>query len=350
MRKIYSLLLLLAATATGAIAQKTYTYEVKDVSQSDWSWPAGTALSATDASKDVVIRNHNNNAYFVGALASELKVDNNLAGEQVKFRFIKTATANRYKIYVVGANKFVKWTTDTKKGSITALVDESEANDWLVVYNNGANEFNGVFDLIATNGTYSHGAACWNPHGGMQDERVIGGWDANDPNSSWEICKEYEAVTLTYNLQYNGVTKRTETVLGVNGHDFPKCALPYGCSATFPTGKVTTAGAHNIEVTLNGEYPFAPVASFAQHGNWYAVTLRGKYIYYDGASHELKVGTNTPPVTYTDQYLFQFQGNPFEGYKFLNRAAGSGKVAGSASVADKVVLKMVAESDATARI
>ena len=268
--------MLFAATATGAMAQKTYTYEVKDVSQSDWSWPAGTALSATDTSKDVVIRNHYNNAYFVGALASELKVDNNLAGEQVKFRFIKTATANRYKIYVVGASKFVKWKTNEKKGSITALVDDSEANDWLVVYDNGASKFNGAFDLIATNGTYSHGAACWNPHGGMQDERVIGGWDANDPNSSWEICKEYETVPLTYNLHYEGAKKRTVSVAGYVGENFPACALPANCSATYPTGKVTVAGTHEINVTRDSDYPFVPVASFTQTDQWYALTIRGR--------------------------------------------------------------------------
>lgn len=345
MRKIYSLLLFFAATATGAMAQKTYTYEVKDVSQSDWSWPAGTALSATDASKDVVIRNHNNNAYFVGALASELKVDNNLAGEQVKFRFIKTATANRYKIYVVGANKFVKWTTDTKKGSITALVDESQANDWLVVYDNGANKFNGAFDIIATNGTYSNGATCWNPHGGMQDERVIGGWNANDGNSSWEICKEYEAVTLTYNLNYDGVKKSTVTVLGAVGENFPACALPANCSAIYPTGKVTVAGTHEINVTRDSDYPFVPVTSFMQNDQWYALTIRGKYISYNKTSHRLERG-DVAPTTYTDECLFQFQGNPFDGYKILNRAAGAGKAAGSASVANQVVLEMTEETQA----
>ena len=345
MRKIYSLLLLFAATATGAMAQKTYTYEVKDVSQSDWSWPAGTALSATDTSKDVVIRNHYNNAYFVGALASELKVDNNLAGEQVKFRFIKTATANRYKIYVVGASKFVKWKTNEKKGSITALVDDSEANDWLVVYDNGASKFNGAFDLIATNGTYSHGAACWNPHGGMQDERVIGGWDANDPNSSWEICKEYETVPLTYNLHYEGAKKRTVSVAGYVGENFPACALPANCSATYPTGKVTVAGTHEINVTRDSDYPFVPVASFTQTDQWYALTIRGKYISYNKTTHQLE-RRDAAPTTYTDEHLFQFQGNPFDGYKILNREAGAGKAAGSASVANQVVLEMMAEASA----
>lgn len=340
------------AVTIGAMAQSVYTYEPKDVSQNDWSWPAGTALSATDATKDVVIRHHVNKSFFVGATATELKVDNDVSGHQYKFRFFKTSRPNRYKIYAVGAQKFVKWTTDGKQRSITALVNEGDANEWLVVNDNNANSYNGAFDIIATSGAYANGASCWNAHEGLADNRVIGGWNANDANSSWEICKENDAVTLTYNLKYNGVKKSTVTLPATIGGNYPACELPANCTATFPAGTVSATGTHeyDVNVTLGNDYPFAPVASFAQHGNWYAVTLRGKYIYYDGASHELKVGTNTPPVTYTDQYLFQFQGNPFEGYKFLNRAAGSGKVAGSASVADKVVLKMVAESDATARI
>ena len=120
------------AVTVGAMAQSVYTYEPKDVSQNDWSWPAGTALSATDATKDVVIRNHNNTTYFVGALSNELKVDNNLSGKQYKFRFIKTGTTNRYKIYAVDAQKFVKWKTNAKQGNITELVEESAANDWLL--------------------------------------------------------------------------------------------------------------------------------------------------------------------------------------------------------------------------
>ena len=345
MRKIYSLLLLFAATATGAMAQKTYTYEVKDVSQSDWSWPAGTNAATAGDSKDVVIRNHNNTTYFVGVLANELKVDNNLSGKQYKFRFIKTGTTNRYKIYAVDAQKFVKWKTNAKQGNITELVEESAANDWLVVNDNNATSFNGAFDIIATNGSYAHDATCWNAHGGLQDERAIGGWNANDANSSWEICKENDAVTLTYNLKYQGVQKKTVTLPAKVGGNYPACELPANCTATYPTGKVTVAGTHEINVTRDSDYPFVPVASFTQNNQWYALTIRGKYISYNKTTHQLE-RRDTAPTTYTDEHLFQFQGNPFDGYKILNRAAGAGKAAGSASVADKVVLEMVDEASA----
>ena len=267
------------AVTMGAMAQSVYTYEPKDVSQNDWSWPAGTALSATDATKDVVIRHHVNKSFFVGATATELKVDNDVSGHQYKFRFFKTSRPNRYKIYAVDANKFVKWTTDGKQRSITALVNEGDANEWLVVNDNNANSYNGAFDIIATSGAYANGASCWNAHEGLADNRVIGGWNADDANSTWEICKENNAVTLTYNLKYNGVQMKTVTLPATIGGSFPACELPANCTATYPTGTVSVAGTHDVEVTLANDYPFAPVASFAQHGNWYAVTLRGKYIY-----------------------------------------------------------------------
>ncbi len=345
MRKIYSFLLLFMAVTMGAMAQTVYTYEPKDVSQADWSWPAGTNAATAGDSKDVVIRNHNNTTYFVGALSNELKVDNNLSGKQYKFRFIKTGTTNRYKIYAVDAQKFVKWKTNAKQGNITELVEESAANDWLVVNDNNATSFNGAFDIIATNGSYAHDATCWNAHGGLQDERAIGGWNANDANSSWEICKENDAVTLTYNLKYQGVQKKTVTLPAKVGGNYPACELPANCTATYPTGKVTVAGTHEINVTRDSDYPFVPVASFTQNNQWYALTIRGKYISYNKTTHQLE-RRDTAPTTYTDEHLFQFQGNPFDGYKILNRAAGAGKAAGSASVADKVVLEMVDEASA----
>ena len=351
MRKIYSFLLLFMAVTMGAMAQSVYTYEPKDVSLNDWSWPAGTALSATDATKDVVIRNNNAKVFFVGVRDNHLKIDNNLQGQQVKFRFFKEANnANRYKIYAVGSNKFVTWTTDQKLGNITALVDsENEAKSWLVVNDNNANSFNGAFDIIAGDGNYSNGATCWNVHGGFNggdaDEKSIGGWDANDGNSAWQICKEYETVLLTYNLHYEGAKKRTVSVSGYVGENFPACALPANCSATYPTGKVTVASTHEINVTRDSDYPFVPIASFTQTDQWYVLTIRGKYISYNKTTHQLE-RRDAAPTTYTDEHLFQFQGNPFDGYKILNRAAGAGKAAGSASVADKVVLEMVDEASA----
>ena len=345
MRKIYSLLLLFMAVTMGATAQTVYTYEPKDVSQADWSWPAGTNAATAGDSKDVVIRNHNNTTYFVGALVNELKVDNNLSGKQYKFRFIQTGTTNRYKIYAVDAQKFVKWKTNAKQGNITELVEESAANDWLVVNDNNASSYNGAFDIIATNGSYAHDATCWNAHGGLLDERPIGGWDANDPNSSWEICKENAAVTLTYNLKYQGVQKKTVTLPAKIGGNYPSCELPANCTATFPTGTVSVAGTHDVEVTLASDYPFVPVSGFTQGNNWYVLTIRNLYISYNSTSHKLERSA-TAPTTYSDNYLFQFKGNPFDGYKILNRQAGTGKAAGSASVANQVVLEMMTEAQA----
>lgn len=345
MRKIYSFLLLFMAVTMGAMAQSVYTYEPKDVSQNDWSWPAGTALSATDATKDVVIRHHVNKSFFVGATATELKVDNDVSGHQYKFRFFKTSVPNRYKIYAVDAHKFVKWTTDGRQGSITALVDEGQANDWLVVNDNGAAAFNGAFDILATSGAYANGATCWNAHGGLTDNCVIGGWYANDGNSSWEICKENDAVTLTYNLKYNGVQKKTVTLPAKIGGNYPSCELPANCTATFPAGTVSTAGTHDVEVTLASDYPFVPVSEFTQGNNWYVLTIRNLYISYNSTSHKLERSA-TAPTTYSNNYLFQFKGNPFDGYQILNREAGTGKAAGSASVANQVVLEMMAEASA----
>ena len=333
------------AVTMGATAQTVYTYEPKDVSQADWSWPAGTNAATAGDSKDVVIRNHNNTTYFVGALANELKVDNNLSGKQYKFRFIQTGTTNRYKIYAVDAQKFVKWKTNAKQGNITELVEESAANDWLVVNDNNASSYNGAFDIIATNGSYAHDATCWNAHGGLLDERPIGGWNANDPNSSWEICKENDAVTLTYNLKYQGVQKKTVTLPAKIGGNYPSCELPANCTATFPAGTVSSAGTHDVEVTLASDYPFVPVTNFTQNDNWYVLTIRNLYISYNSTSHKLERSA-TAPTTYSDNYLFQFKGNPFDGYKILNRQAGTGKAAGSASVANQVVLEMMTEAQA----
>lgn len=352
MKKFYSLLLLFASTAAGAMAQ-TYAYEPKNVLTDEWSWSAGTPVSQTNDTKDVVIRNNNAKAFFVGVRENHLKIDNNLPGQQVKFRFFKSAN-NRYKIYAVASNKFVTWTTDQKQGNITALVNnENEAKSWLVVNDNNANTFNGAFDIIAGDGNYSNEATCWNVHGGFNagdaDEKPIGGWKANDDNSAWQICKEFEGVELTYDLQYEGVTKQTVKVVGIKGQNFPSYegALPLKCHAVYPTGTVNAAGTHSVRIELDQDYPFVPVANYTENSNWYTLTIRGKHVSYDQSTQEIKIGT---PVDYTNEHLFQFQGNPFDGYKFLNRAAGASKVAGSESVTDGVVIKMFESNNASARI
>ena len=98
-------------------------------------------------------------------------------------------------------------------------------------------------------------------------------------------------------------------------------------------------------MTLASDYPFVPVSEFTQGNNWYVLTIRNLYISYNSTSHKLERSA-TAPTTYSDNYLFQFKGNPFDGYKILNRQAGTGKAAGSASVANQVVLEMMTEAQA----
>lgn len=203
MKKLFTLLL--SVFAIGGVSAQSTDTGYRAVPVAEKAWPQTATVATTDNSKDVVFRSNNHPDYFVSSTDTELKVMND--GTRDKFRIFSTATANQYKIYNVTKSKFVKWTVTTNQSSATRLVDENEANTWLIVNDNNGNEAK-VVDIIAGGRTaYAKRAPCWNPHGGFGHNKVIGTWNANDPNSSWQICEAMVLTAPEFVTNYNAAEK-----------------------------------------------------------------------------------------------------------------------------------------------
>ena len=162
------------------------------------------------------------------------------------------------------------------------------------------------------------------------------GWKTRQYNGSpTKISVEAKAqtfVNVTYNFIYGGETKMTYTVEAVVGEDFPALpTLPFGVTASKPTDKVSTDNnVQNIEVSLN--LPFVPANAY-DHENmkWYYLSIGdGAHLLYhvDGAAY-IALDKTTVDKANKDAYSWGFIGNPFDGYKLVNRATGNGYVLSS---------------------
>lgn len=173
----------LCLCVVAAVAQ-TQSYVPVDIT----TW---TVTDVNDATKDVVIRHNKNNTYFVTAStsATNLSISNNTT-EPTKFRLIKVGDGNKYRIYCPTKNAYVYRTTTNKNNNITGFSNsETDETLWLIVNNNNS-FYTGAYDIITSNHTsYVDNACSWNAHGGLGNNKAIGGWDASDGNSEWQICK-----------------------------------------------------------------------------------------------------------------------------------------------------------------
>ena len=138
-------------------------------------------------------------------------------------------------------------------------------------------------------------------------------------------------VTVTYNYQINGQTVKSEQHTVTSGTALPATttAKPYKATWTEPTGNATTDGQQvNIPVTLN-DYPFEFVGDVANVAKWYNLKIHRspvKYAKYDGTN---PYGTTTTAPAGSDDYAFAFVGNPFDGYKIVNKTATTANAFGN---------------------
>ena len=166
------------------------------------------------------------------------------------------------------------------------------------------------------------------------------GWKTRQHNGSpTKVSVETEAntfVDVTYNFTYGGEIKMTQVIKDVVvGEDFPEFELPFGVTGTKPTGTVSTENATQ-EIALSISLPFTVSTleqdgSFGEGMHWYTLTLRGADLTYNAASNKsvaADVAAKSPANFYA------FTGNPFDGYKLFNYAAGPSKIVWSEKVDD----------------
>ena len=135
---------------------------------------------------DFSIVNAREQGWYVSVKTDKLGVSR---ANETKFRLVKTAKDNVFKLFCVNNNKYVAF-TDTKEGKAkTKFVEsETEANtNWYVVPNMGSNGSENKFDILpGTVDAKNPNSQSWNVYGGIQNGAgVIGHYRANDDGSAW---------------------------------------------------------------------------------------------------------------------------------------------------------------------
>ena len=141
--------------------------------------------------------------------------------------------------------------------------------------------------------------------------------------------QKLETVTVTYNYIWNGISFATENVEAAIGYAFPAPAmLPYGFSANAPVGEVTEAdNGKTYDVACIVSLPFEYADSYANITKWYYMQMHSnnkRYIEYIADGNYLEWADASLPESGSKKaYAWAFVGDPVNGFKLYNRAAGS---------------------------
>lgn len=162
----------------------------------------------------------------------------------------------------------------------------------------------------------------WNDHG----QSTVGSWVAKgDGGSIWQVEKvadEDVPVTalVAYNHIANGETLYQESGAVIVGSAYPAPAVPVYVNATAPEGIVE--GDVTVDINVEIVTPFEASTDYA-NAKWYQIVNEPertpRQLYYNGTL--VCPGENS----YADEYLWSFYGNPYVGYKVMNRATGEGQ-------------------------
>lgn len=182
---------------------------------------------------------------------------------------------------------------------------------------------------------------------------------AGDPNLSWwpgsggalqvefySVTGLPEAVNVTFALKFNGKTKREVAVYELfPGDTYPTVdlgSMPSYVSAPAIEGTVTAGvTTYNVDATFDGPFAISPApegGTFADGTTWYALGLHNApyYLHDTNGAESMELGARQQTIDAStndafDAQMWCFVGDPFDGFKLYNKAAGAGKILSSST-------------------
>ena len=146
-----------------------------------------------------------------------------------------------------------------------------------------------------------------------------------------------ETIDITYEFTYNGVVKEdyTHVASATVGEVFPAFMVefPYGITATKPEGNVEASyEGQTFTIELEENLPFVAADSYENITHWYYMTIHTtvKYLYHEAGQTNIPLTVATKPAAEA-KYAWAFVGNPFDGYRIYNYAAGADMVLSSST-------------------
>ena len=154
-------------------------------------------------------------------------------------------------------------------------------------------------------------------------------WNSGADAGSTFVVTE-RGVEFTYLFTYEGEEVATQNCQVLPGNDYPTVGvvLPYHLVATVPAGVVTAAiEGTTIEIELVNEkaLPFETAADANSITTWYYVKMHTNQPGYLGDiadDNTINVAWNKSSDVYSDNYVWGFVGNVFDGITVVNKGTG----------------------------
>lgn len=253
---------------------------------------------------------------------------NDLRGkaEQNGYTWVVTVNSENNTITLkTGNNKYVSASSNGEGGGLSETAGELtrvDKGDW----------------CLLTNGTYDN-KTCYLALGGdkrKSNRNQLEYWyyNANEISQKGEIAKFkfFELiegdVAITYNYTINGTQVGTYSFTAVSGMAYPTPGnLPDFVTATAPEGTVTEATTKNVEVNISN-YPFKFSLNESETPEWGYLTgnisTADRKILTNGATSIARLAANAAYQNSTlngvADDLWRMVGNPFSGFKVMNKS------------------------------
>lgn len=293
----------------------------------------------TDAVADSYVHINAYNASSGGATGTVILKTEEENADQF-FSFVSTGEANKYYVKSLSGYylKVTNWNYDANSSSKTAFtIEGTDAEGYTI----SQNEF--------TSG------------GNKTKAQTIDGvtylFNNDATGNKWKLqevdLNALTPVTVNYSLKYNGEERATQSVETKLAMPYPEVTaeLPYGVVANRPVGNIKPSevvdGVVTKEIQLTTNLPFVAASEPGSITSWYYMKMHSnnrKYIqnindeYLEWADGEMD-------LTSIDSYTWAFVGNPFDGFKMVNKASGLNKAVVSTGSGNP---SMTAYADATA--
>lgn len=252
---------------------------------------------------------------------------NDLRGkeEQNGYTWVVTVNSDNNTITLkTGDNTYVPASSNGQGGALSATAGELtrvDKGDW----------------CLLTNGTYDS-KTCYLTLGGgkrngSRNKLEYWHYDANPTNGEIAKFKFFEVLDgtsydVTYNYTINGTQVGTYSVKAAPGMAYPTPGnLPDFVTATAPEGTVTEATTKNIEVNISN-YPFKFSLNESDTPEWGYLTgnisTAGRKILTNGTTSIVRSAANAAYQNSTlngiADDLWRMVGNPFDGFKVMNKS------------------------------
>lgn len=252
---------------------------------------------------------------------------NDLRGmvEQNGYTWVVTVNSENNTITLkTGNNKYVPASSNGQGGGLSATAGELtrvDKGDW----------------CLLTNGTYDN-KNCYLTLGGdkrnsSRNKLEYWRYDANSTAGEIAKFKFFEVLDgtsydVTYNYTINGTQVGTYSVAAISGKAYPTPGnLPDFVTATAPEGTVTEATTKNLEVNISN-YPFKFSLNESDTPEWGYLTgnisTRDRKLFTNGTTSIVRSAANAAyqnsALNGVADDLWRMVGNPFSGFKVMNKS------------------------------